>query len=110
MTIECIDYRSHESGALQGFANFRVPKMGIEIFGCGVFMKDGKRWLALPSREYEDRDSNEKKYMSIMRFIDKGHNEGFCKAALHALDEWCANQAQSDGEPESNQTEEELPF
>ncbi len=96
MSIECVEFKSHASGALQGFANFRVPKMGIEIFGCGVFMKDGKRWLSLPSREYQDKDSGEKKYISIMRFMDKSHHEAFCKAALQAMDEWCVKNAQVD--------------
>lgn len=110
MTIECIEYRSHQSGALQGFANFRVPKMGIELFGCGVFMKNGKRWLSLPSREYQDQDSGEKKYISILRFIEKEHNDAFCRAALKALDEYCAQHNQEQPPQEQNTQNEELPF
>ena len=93
MSIECLEYKPHASGALQGFANFRVPKMGIELFGCGLFMKNGKRWLSMPSREYNDPESGEKKYISIMRFIEKSHNDAFAAAALKALDEWCAKNA-----------------
>jgi len=96
MSIECIEYKSHASGALQGFANFRVPKMGIELFGCGVFSKNGRRWINMPSREYQDQESGEKKYISIMRFMEKTHNEAFCKAALQALDEWCEKQGLND--------------
>lgn len=107
MTIECTEFRIHQSGALQGFANFRIEKMGIEIFGCGVFMKDGRRWLSLPSREYEDPQSGEKKYAPIMKFIENKHQEFFCKTALQVMDEWCEKQQQ---EPESDPDEEELPF
>jgi hypothetical protein len=89
VSIECIEYKPHPSGALQGFANFRVPKMGIEIYGCGVFMKDGKRWVSMPSRDYKDPENGEKKYISIMRFIVQSHNESFVTAALAALDKWC---------------------
>jgi hypothetical protein len=110
MSIECIGFRSHESGSLRGFANFRIPKMGIEIFGCGVFMNHGNRFLSLPSREYTDKESGEKKYMSILRFIDKNHHEGFCKAALHAMDEWCAKNAQQQEEVCDETQQEESPF
>ena len=47
MTMTCMEYKPHASGALQGFANLSVPKMGIELFGCGVFSKNGKRNAAL---------------------------------------------------------------
>jgi len=110
MSVECIQFRSHESGALKGFANFRVPKMGIELFGCSYFMKDGRRWLSLPSREYVDPESGEKKYISIMRFIEKEHLDAFCKAALHAIDEWCKANAEPQQEQPMHQEHEELPF
>lgn len=111
MSVECMEFRSHESGALKGFANFRVPKMGIELFGCGVFMKDGKRWLSMPSREYQDNETGEKKYMNIMRFMDKSHHEGFCKAALQAMDEWCLANAEKHEVPATQEPDyDECPF
>lgn len=97
--IECLEFRSHESGALKGFANFRVEKMGLEIFGCGVFMKEGRRWLSMPSREFNDPESGEKKYISIMRFIKKEHQDSFCKAALQSMDAWCEKNAQPTEQP-----------
>lgn len=99
MSIECMEFKAHESGALKGFANFRVPKMGIELFGCSIFMKDGRRWMSLPSREYVDRETGDKKYISIMRFMEKEHNDSFCKAALHSMDQWCAANAQQQPQP-----------
>jgi len=116
MSIECMEFKSYESGALQGFANFRMTLnsgMAFELFGCGVFMKDGKRWVGMPSREYQDRETNEKKYISIFRFCDKSHTESFCKAALQSMDTWCDNNtapAQSFSQPAIKETKDNLPF
>jgi hypothetical protein len=109
MSIECTGFKSHQSGALQGFANFIVPKMGIELFGCGVFMKNGKRFLTMPSREFNDPETGEKKYIKIMKFIESAHNEAFCKSALQALDAWCAAQ-EAPSAPEPVAVDEPLPF
>lgn len=111
MSVECIGYKKFESGALQGFANFRVPKMGIEIFGCGIFSKNGGRWVSFPSREYQDKETGDKKFIANMRFIEKEHGEAFIKAALKALDEWCThNVTRDDPQQESNYSSESIPF
>lgn len=109
MSIECLKFSSHESGSLRGFANFRLAKMGVEIFGCGVFMKNGKRWVSLPNREYKDAETGETKYMGIIRFIEKAHLDAFCKAALKAVDDWCEKEATETQAADSGQGEE-VPF
>ena len=123
MTVECIGYKSHESGALKGFANFRMTMsngMAFELFGCGIFMKDGRRWAGMPSREYQEDGA--KKYISIFRFCEKPHTEAFCKAALQALDTWCAKNVsdsvqepspdsnQSFSSPQAAEPQDDLPF
>jgi hypothetical protein len=112
MSFECINYKAHNSGALQGFADFMVPKMGIELYGCGVFMSNGKRWIKPPSREFTDPKSGEKKYINILKFIKKEHNDSFCQAALQALDKWCEQNAAPEPEEQSAGfvPEEGLPF
>ena len=110
MTIECIDFRSHVKGSLQGFANLWIPKMGLEIFGCTLHMKDGKRWLNLPSREYVDKETGETKYMSVIRFRDKDHHTIFSERAKRAIDEWCVRNAKNEAEVKSGPEEEEVPF
>ena len=112
MTIECLGYRKHDSGALQGFGNFRMTQsngLAFELFGCGVFMKDGRRWIAMPSREYQDPETHEKKYISIFRFCDKAHGDAFGHAALAALDSWCKSQNEAPAPEQASQTEG-LPF
>jgi len=87
MAIECIDYREHISGALQGFATIWVPKMGLEIQGISLFSKEGRRWVSMPSKEYTNKEG-EKKYSPIVSFRDKKHHSLFGEACLEAIDKW----------------------
>jgi hypothetical protein len=91
--------------------------MGIEVFGCSVFNKDGNRWISLPSREYKDKESGQKKYIGTMRFIEKSHNDAFCKSALQQIDEWCAKNntdphvnPQANGQNQQQYHNEQTPF
>ena len=74
-------------GALLGFANLFVKKMGLEINGCSLFQKDGRRWITMPQREFVV--DGEKKYFPVIRFREKDHMEIFGEAAKKAIDEWC---------------------
>lgn len=107
MSVECIGYRAHESGSLQGFADLRLPTMGVELYGCGLFMKNGKRWVSLPSKEYDDKETGERKYQRIMKFMAKEHSDLFSTAALPAIDKWCESQIPVYPEPIQ---QEALPF
>jgi len=94
MAVECLDFRSCEKGSLRGFANFFISNYGIEIYGCTLYMKDGKRWVNLPSREYKDSATGESKYVSVVRFRNKKQHDTFSEAAKAAIDEWCKKKAQ----------------
>ena len=107
--IECIKFKSHVKGALLGFADFRLPKMGIEIYGCSVHQKNGRRWVNLPSREYEN-ELGEKKYASYVRFVESSHYSAFIEQALKAIDEYCKEQNAAVPEPEPVFNDEEVPF
>ena len=124
MAIECFEFRALSSGALQGFADFRLlltNGMGIEFFGCSVFMKDGRRWVSLPSREYFDKETKEKKYSKCARFVEKSHMDAISESSLKALDEFCSKQPEPVQEEAKSMTsglqenpvpptEEEVPF
>lgn len=106
MNIECLKYQSVNKGLLVGFADFYIPKTGIEIFGCQLFQKDGKRWINMPSREYTNAEG-EKKYMPYIRFRENAHKDLFTELALKAIDKKCA-EMQSKTPPDAPQ--EEVPF
>lgn len=109
--IECIRFKSYQKGHLQGFADLYIPKWGVEICGCSMYMKDGNRWLNLPSNEYTNNEG-EKKFAPFLRFKEKKHWELFMKEAKKAVDEWCAANAQKEEQPfdDSAAPDEELPF
>ncbi len=107
MTIECINYRPVNKGALLGFADFYIPKMGLEIFNCSLFQKDGRRWLSFPAKEHVDKEGA-KKYTPLVRFRNKDHMEAFNKAANEAIEKWCAANQKQD--VPAAEDEEPIPF
>lgn len=90
--IECTSFRSYEKGCLQGFANLFIPKWGVEIYGATLNMKDGKRWVNLPSKEFDENGT--KKYIPIMKFRDRGLSEKFSELAKKAIEDYCAKNPQ----------------
>lgn len=108
--IECTNFRTHQAGSLQGFADLYVQTWGLEIKGCSLFMKEGKRWITFPSREYVNKEG-EKKYMPYIRFRNKEHMEAFANQAKEAIDKWCKYNTDNKPEkPASSVETEEVPF
>lgn len=112
--IECTNYKSFQKGYLQGFADLYVEKFGLEFFGVPLYMKDGKRWINFPSKEYKN-EQGEKKFMPYYRFRDKAHYTAFCEQAKDAIDKWCKESAPRETPQENqqnffNENNEEIPF
>jgi hypothetical protein len=105
--IKCTNYKSYNKGSLLGFADLLITEWagGIEIPGCKLFQKDGRRWLQLPSREYKDDEGNIK-YAPLFHFRDKEVWQKFMEEAKRAVEEYCA----SNQESSPKAVEEELPF
>jgi len=115
MTIECIGFKQCQINTLQGFANFYIPATGMEIYGCTLHDKDGRKWLNLPSREYTQ--DGEKKYLSVIRFREKSHYDAFTSAAKAAVEKWIAHNdgaeptiQTQDNAIKSEQETDDLPF
>ncbi len=89
--IECLKFKPLDKGALIGYADFHLPTMGIEIFGCAVFMSNGKRWISMPSREFKDHEGN-KKFIPLFRFREKEQQQSFNKQGWVAIQEYQKNQ------------------
>ena len=109
--VECLKFKSMDSGALLGFADIWVPKMGIEIFGCGLYAKDGRKWINFPCREYKD-ENGDNQWIPVMRFRSKEHMNGFSSLVIADIAEW---REQNEQKPQNEQKEEnisdnELPF
>jgi len=99
--IECIRFKSYTKGCLQGFADIYVKSWGIEIPGFSLYMKDGKRWVNPPGKEFIDKNG-EKKFKAFLFFKEKTHWEKFGEAVKDAIDKWCLeNQPSVNMEPQS---------
>lgn len=110
--IECIRYKSHVKGHLQGFADLYVEKWGIEIPGFTVWMKDGRRWVNAPSTKYTDKEGVEKN-KAFFYFRNKEHWSAFVEEAKKAIDKWCADNQEQVEQPCSGNTgfdDSECPF
>ena len=104
-----IGFKSHKSGSLLGFANLFVPKWGVEVYGCTLHQKEGRRWLNLPSREYED-ENGERKYLNILRLREKSHYNSFTSQSTECVEKWCVNNGPDISIDSAEFQQVELPF
>lgn len=100
--VICTNFIKYENGHLKGFADFFVPKWGIEIKSCSFCVKEEKRWINLPSKEFVN-DEGQKKFSPYIRFQNQEHWKVFCTQAKHAVDSYLLeNQELSNGEENFN--------
>lgn len=85
--IECTKFTSHEKGCLRGFADFYVPRWGVEVKGCALYSKNGAAWVTFPGKEYEK--DGEKRYAQHIYFRERSHKEEFDKQAKLAISRFC---------------------
>ena len=72
-------------GALCAKFNVKMHKWGgVILKELTLFDSNGKRWINLPSRQYEA--DGKKKYVSYMEYEDRDMNDKFKATILEALD------------------------
>lgn len=103
MAIQIQQFRKYEKNSLQGFVTLLLTGPGLEIRDATYHMSNGKRWISLPSKPYQDKDGSTK-YSYILAFPDKKIYAAFQSQAIEALDEYLAHHDQT--EPELDQ----IPF
>ena len=89
MSIVCNNFKKFDNGFLQGFADLYIEKWGVDISGFSLYCKNGSRWINIPSKEFQN-DQGEKKWMPIIKFSEKSHQEAFLNAAIDAIDKFCS--------------------
>ena len=62
-----------------------MTSIGLQINGCTYHEKNGKKWIGLPARPYEDE--NGKTTWALILKFDDDYNKKFQKATLEALDQ-----------------------
>lgn len=108
--IECLKYKPINKGGLVGFADLYFKNLDLEVFGCALHQKDGKRWVSLPCKEYIEPLSGEKKFISVMRFRNKTHYDLFVKLAKEAIEKKCGEMNLQQATFEPFEPKEECPF
>jgi len=86
MGLEITKFREVNKNTLQGFLSVRLTNVGIEIRDISLHRKNGKQWLAMPSRPYEDSEGN-RKYAFILDFYDHDRKAQFESTVLALLKE-----------------------
>ena len=86
--IQIVSFKEYRKNSLQGFATIRLTNIGLEIRDCVLHEKDGKRWLAMPSKPIQK--DNKTAWVNILDFYDKGRKDQLQAATLAALDAFLA--------------------
>jgi hypothetical protein len=108
MSIECKSFRSFEKGMLRGFCELYLPTVGMTIANVSLLENEkGERWLSMPARAYEDRQSGETKYSPLIRFDDRTYRS-FQQQALAAVEEFMNKQNLEN--PGADVDDSEIPF
>ena len=101
--MEILNYKPINKGFLVGKFDLQIPEWGkLTICECTLFEKDGKRWISLPSKQYEK--DGQKKHFNLIRF-DLAVLKKLEAAALLLLNELVNVPMQG-----SETQDEELPF
>jgi hypothetical protein len=86
MSLQITKYRECRKNTLRAFLSVRMSQVGLEIRDISLHEKNGKQWLAMPSRPYEDSEGN-RKYSFILDWFDSDRKTLFESAVLALVKE-----------------------
>jgi hypothetical protein len=106
-------YKSINKGSMMASFNVTIPKWAdFEIRNCVLFEANAKRWVNLPSKEYEDKQTQKKKYFQLCGYADNEKNDKLKEAIMKAVDEHIKTLAKQEA-PSKNDfidQDDDLPF
>jgi len=98
-TVICTAWKPFEHNSLKGFADLWLRPARLNIKGCAIHEKNGKRWVQLPARPRLDKDQNlirddagKMQYWPVMEFDSREVADRFSEAALKAIDDFTFKQ------------------
>jgi hypothetical protein len=87
--MEIENYKPIGKGCLVAKFDIKIPEWGgLSIHDCGLFKKENRRWITLPTREYQGKDGV-KKHFHLIKFNPQVL-EKLQAAALVQLDKFVA--------------------
>ena len=91
--VICTGFQPFERNTLRGFADLWLQGARLNIRGCAVHEKNGKRWIQLPARPQLDKDrqlvrddSGKIQYSKVLDFDSREVADRFNTAALKAVE------------------------
>jgi DNA-binding cell septation regulator SpoVG len=82
--VEIFNFRALVRNSLRGFFSVRLPS-GMIIHDFSFFEKEGKRWIAPPSRAYQGKEGRTV-YTPIVEFVNRQVSDQFREYVLAAID------------------------
>ncbi|MGC1416881.1 MAG: hypothetical protein WA817_16465 [Candidatus Acidiferrum sp.] len=82
--VKISDWKAFQKGALKGFFTVHLPS-GMVIHHCGLFEKNGARWIALPAKKYTSA-SGKVSWNPIVEIPDHNAMDRFRRQVILALE------------------------
>ena len=98
-TVICTAWKPFERNTLKGFADLWLRTARLNIRGCAVHEKNGRRWVQLPAKPQLDKDrqlvrddAGKVQYARVMEFDSREVADRFSEAALEAIEDFTFKQ------------------
>jgi len=85
-SVSVSDWRPIKKGALLASCTLTLPS-GLILRECGIFKKDGRRWVSGPARSFAGKDGKVA-YQQLLSFASRATQDDFNTKALDAVDEF----------------------
>ena len=94
-TVICTAWKPFEWNTLKGFADLWLRTARLNVHGCAVHEKNGRRWVQLPAKPQLDKDRNlvcgedgKVQYAKVIDFDSREVSDRFNAAALKAIEDF----------------------
>ena len=94
-TVICTAWNPFERNPLRGFADLWLHTARLNIKGCALHEKNGRRWVQLPARPQLDQnrelvkdDAGKVQYAKVIDFDSREVSDRFNAAALKAIEDF----------------------
>lgn len=95
--MKVVNFTPLNKGSLQGFLDIFIPSLNWTICGCGLFQKEDRKWVSMPSRSKKDPDTGMITYSDVISMSkeDKGK---FSSAAMQAYKDYSSGHSRFEQE------------
>lgn len=106
--IKILDFKRDEKGTRIGFVKFENEKDGMIYQRIAVFLKDGKRWVGMPT--YKDETNEKYPFQNYMYYKDKTTQAKFIENINAAVGKFLDQKPFDSSSNKKECKEDELPF